>query len=178
VQRILLVYSPIASRQKVREHVNEPPPSLGAEIHAEIAKVGAEIASERAAAGTEPAGEAGEGGSERGQVGQVGAEPEREPGIGSVGEEHAEVGAGRGGATAEGGPDTSGRSQQRPRAAADTKRNPLGPDATTKFSPNNSQYVNKAGNIRLDNLTTREDVKQVIRDAADGNNDFIGRPAR
>ncbi|MCK1479330.1 hypothetical protein IVB27_32470 [Bradyrhizobium sp. 197] len=36
-----------------------------------------------------------------------------------------------------------------------------------------SPLVDKAGNIRLDNLSTPEDVSQVIRDAAVANNDFI-----
>lgn len=36
-----------------------------------------------------------------------------------------------------------------------------------------SPLVDKAGNIRLDNLSTPEDVSQVIRDAAIANNDFI-----
>jgi hypothetical protein len=36
-----------------------------------------------------------------------------------------------------------------------------------------SPLVDKAGNIRLDNLSTPEDVSQVIRDAAIANNEFI-----
>jgi hypothetical protein len=36
-----------------------------------------------------------------------------------------------------------------------------------------SPLVDKAGNIRLDNLSTPEDVSQVIRDAATANNEFI-----
>lgn len=36
-----------------------------------------------------------------------------------------------------------------------------------------SPLIDKAGNIRLDNLSTPEDVSQVIRDAATANNEFI-----
>lgn len=35
-----------------------------------------------------------------------------------------------------------------------------------------SKFVDRAGNIRLDNLNTPEDINQVIRDAAKDNNDF------
>lgn len=58
------------------------------------------------------------------------------------------------------------------------------PDTDGKFpdSPNapfrrpESELVDKAGNIRLDNLNTPEDVNQVLRDIASENQDFM--PAR
>jgi hypothetical protein len=37
-----------------------------------------------------------------------------------------------------------------------------------------SPFIDRAGNIRLDTLITREDVRDAIRAAAKKNNDFIG----
>lgn len=39
----------------------------------------------------------------------------------------------------------------------------------------NSDLIDKAGNIRLDNINTPEDFKQALRDAADRNNNFLER---
>lgn len=43
--------------------------------------------------------------------------------------------------------------------------------AIGKFEPNN-RLIDRAGNIRLDNLNTPEDVSQVLRDVAQENDDF------
>ncbi|MBB3453881.1 hypothetical protein FHT86_002137 [Rhizobium sp. BK313] len=50
----------------------------------------------------------------------------------------------------------------------------LAPSPTTLFGPDQSPFLDKAGNIRVENLTTSEDVARAIRDAADKNDDFIG----
>lgn len=57
--------------------------------------------------------------------------------------------------------------------SADTGQ-PLAPSPSTLFGPVDNPLIDKAGNIRLDTLTTNEDVKQAIRDSAAANNDFIG----
>lgn len=41
------------------------------------------------------------------------------------------------------------------------------------FAPSESHLVDKAGNIRLDNLNTPEDINAVLREAANSSNDFI-----
>lgn len=47
------------------------------------------------------------------------------------------------------------------------------PSAHTEVEPP-SELVDKAGNIRLDNLNSEDDVKQVLRDLAKQNDDFMG----
>lgn len=51
---------------------------------------------------------------------------------------------------------------------------PLAPTPATQFGPAESPFTDKAGNIRLENLTNIEDVRQAVRDAAEENNDFVG----
>lgn len=46
-------------------------------------------------------------------------------------------------------------------------------DANERFSEPESEYVDKAGNIRLDNLSTPEDVNAVIRETAADNDNFV-----
>jgi len=71
-----------------------------------------------------------------------------------------EVGAGGSNAAAEGaGPSAQPRTEV-----------PVNPNDTFKAE---TPLVDKAGNIRLDNLGTAEDVNQAIRDSATANNDFI-----
>jgi hypothetical protein len=48
------------------------------------------------------------------------------------------------------------------------------PQAPPLLGARESPFTDKAGNIRLENLTTNQDVAQAIRDAAKENNDFIG----
>lgn len=50
--------------------------------------------------------------------------------------------------------------------------NAAGPN--TILPRSESRLVDKAGNIRIDNLTTKEDVARAIREAAEENDDFIG----
>ena len=51
---------------------------------------------------------------------------------------------------------------------------PLAPRPKLQFGAKESPFTDKAGNIRLENLTNVEEVRQAIRDAADENEDFIG----
>ena len=120
----------------------------------------------------EPPGENGERPSRDEQVAESGGEPRpvAPSGSGSVG--HGAVERGGGETVREGG-DLSG-SEQRRRNARDTSRNDLAPAPTTLFGPAESPFTDRAGNIRLDNLTSRQDVAQAIRDAAAENQDFIG----
>lgn len=55
-------------------------------------------------------------------------------------------------------------------SANDTDARAGNPYAETK--PNGTEYLDKAGNIRLDNLNSSEDVKNVLRDLAKQNNGF------
>lgn len=62
----------------------------------------------------------------------------------------------------------------RPRGESGTKpsaERPAGPNDT--FARPDSEYIDKAGNIVLDNLNTNEDVKAVLRQVADMNDDFL-----
>lgn len=51
---------------------------------------------------------------------------------------------------------------------------PIAPKPADVFGPEQSPFVDKAGNIRIENLTSDQDVAQAIRDSAQENNDFIG----
>lgn len=144
----------------------EPPP----EVADELARAG--IAT---GATAEPGGESSSGGSGRGEVAS-GAQPEQpiakssalgeratevSKGVGEAGKESAGLSAGAGG-----GDRSSG-------ANARTQP-PLAPSPGHVFGPAESPFVDKAGNIRLDTLTSREEVAKAIRAAAEENDDFIG----
>lgn len=98
------------------------------------------------------------------------------------------AGSGERGALDSGGTETraEGPSASAPRAGPDSGLrddrpgtvNPVGPpaiapDPATSIDRAASGLVDKAGNIRLDNINTPENVKQVLRDMAQQNNDFI-----
>ncbi len=65
-----------------------------------------------------------------------------------------------------------GGGQAAPQGARLPTPEPAGPNEP--FARGESTLLDKAGNIRLDNLNTPEDVNAVIREAADQNEDFIG----
>jgi hypothetical protein len=74
------------------------------------------------------------------------------------------------GMIAAGGTELPPEGPRRPATMAATST----PDTPNEiFAPRESAYRDKAGNIRLDNLGTPEDVNAVIREAADAGNDFI-----
>ena len=83
----------------------------------------------------------------------------------------------RAGAPGEGGAVEGPQSQEPGGSAARTRReaqdaSPL--DANAHLAPPETRLIDKAGNIRLDNLGTPQDVNAVIRQAAAENEDFIG----
>lgn len=100
-----------------------------------------------------------------------------EPGaVISGGVQGMERGAGTqtGGAGAAGGSTDAGLRDVGPGAAGAARAQPLAPDPGHVFGAETSPFLDKAGNIRVENLTTNEDVAKAIHDAADANNDFIG----
>jgi hypothetical protein len=84
------------------------------------------------------------------------------PVAGEAGDGQASGAIGEGGSAA--APEGAGPSAQ-PRTEA--------PVSAQEPFKTESPLVDKAGNIRIDNLSTPEDVSQVIRDAATANNEFI-----
>ncbi len=149
-------------------YIQEPPPEIAHEIAAEVQKVEAEQA---ARAGVEPGGEAGGGAGGPGEVGGGGGESEPQPGGGGVGSGSVPVGGGGGKA------ETEGATATKPNPRSKLDGNPgtaLAPGPSDLFGARQSPFTDRAGNIRVENLTTREDVAQAIKDAATENNDFIG----
>jgi len=164
--------------ERDRYLADQPP-----EVQNEIAKA---EAARQAAAGTEPAGESGAGGGGQPEVGGGGNEPgPLAPGVGG-GDERGAVVEGGGprveeGAGVSGGTGGAGREEpgaglrsQRPGASENARPQPLAPEPANRFDARESPLVDKAGNIRIDNLTNLTEVAQAIRDAANANNDFIG----
>jgi hypothetical protein len=126
------------------------------------------------AAGAEPGGPAGERPEPAGNVGAGGGEPGPVAGGGGVGEgnepvvgggEHA---GGQGDSVPRPESGSGGRSESGsdPRLGAAPEPVDTLPDAESKF-------VDKAGNIRLDNVNTIEDFKQALRDIAKANDGFL-----
>lgn len=124
--------------------------------------------------GDEPTGEAGGGtGGPQEMVGGSGIPEPVSPGGGGSNERGEVVkGNGNPGAESNGlrGPDQS--AQRGTQSASGPEQ--LAPSPTTLFGSRESPFLDKAGNIRLDNLTNSQDVAQAIRAAADENNEFIG----
>lgn len=145
------------------------------DIANEIAPVIERIEAESAASGTEPGAEVAEGDGGHGEMGPRGGGPEPIARGAGVGGRPGEVSAGRGGPAREGG-GISGAATgpSRPGASDDAGAHPLAPSPADTFGAAESPFVDKAGNIRVENLTTRADVAQAIREAAAANNDFIG----
>lgn len=134
----------------------------------------------------EPAGKTGEGAGGFGQVDQgsggANVESGRRPrgeehgalisGRGEIGQEGAGV-SGRGGATeARAGGSTVPGSEQRSLPGAENEH-PLAPLPTGRLATPESRFVDKAGNIRLDNIDGAESLKQAMREVADANGGFM-----
>jgi hypothetical protein len=139
-------------------------------------------------AAAQPSGEGEPGASGHGQVEPSGGEPQSQPPGGTGGEEHgtlipsrnetgtkgAELPGGNrstGAAAGGTGPTVSGP-EQRPVSSTENEH-PLAPTPTDQFAPGESPYLDKAGNIRLDNIQGPEDIKQAMRDTAKANGDFM-----
>lgn len=167
----------IAERDR---YVSEQPP----EVQNELATADAEqrAADAAANAGTEAGAVA--GGSA--EVATSGVEPQPQPAGGAGSSERGPIIGGggtagpegngiSGGAGSTGGADTAaGLREQRSEPAGGPRTQPLSPEPTTLFGPEQSPFIDRAGNIRVENLTSDADVAQAIHDAADQNNDFIG----
>jgi hypothetical protein len=125
---------------------------------------------------TEPTGETGRGDGRHGEVvgggGQAGTEPER----GGVGVEPSAQREGGAGASAEGAGVSAGSAGDgggRRSVSGDAVRgHPLAPGpADVLTAP--KRFVDKAGNIRLDNVNGAEDLKEAARELAATNGDFL-----
>jgi hypothetical protein len=149
-------------------YIQEPPPEIAHEIAAEVQKVEAEQA---ARAGVEPGAETSGGAGGPSEVGPSGGEPGPESSGSGVGRGSVPVGGGGGKA------ETESAAGARPDPRSKLGDNPgtaLAPGPSDLFGARESPFTDRAGNIRVENLTTREDVAQAIRDSATENNDFIG----
>lgn len=154
----------IAERDR---YITEQPPEIQRELEAAAQKVQAAQGPAGEAAGAPGEAFASPGGP--GQVGEGGGGPGPEPGGGGGGAEHGAQQPGGGGAGAE--------SNARPDPRSQLDRDPgtaLAPGPAQSLGGRSSPFTDKAGNIRLENLTNSADVRQAIHDAADENNDFIG----
>lgn len=149
-----------------QRYVTEQPP----EIQREIETAKAAIQAEDAAAGIVPAGEDGAGAAGAGAVEPAGGAAGVEPGGGSGGAERGAVKPGGGAAGAEGSKPLPDRRS----GLGDNANTALAPGPADLFGARESPFTDRAGNIRVENLTKSEDVAQAIRDAAAENNDFIG----
>lgn len=150
-------------------HITEPPP----EVTHDIPPALAEVKAARAAA--QPAGQADGGTGASGHLESGSGTPEPVTDIGGVGEGRGAELRGGGNALPEGA-GASGRAGEPAGSTAGeaAQSHPLGPTPAKVFGSRESPFVDKAGNIRVENLTSREDVAQAIHDAADANDNFIG----
>ena len=147
--------------------VAEAPPEIANEIAAEAQKI---AAAEGTAGPAEPAGEGGPGAGGLGEVVADRGLAGPEPAGGAVREERGPVEPGGGHARGEGAAAPAG---ERPESGAGLGDKPLAPRPSTLLGAGESPFLDRAGNIRLENLTNVEDVRQAIRAAADENKDFI-----
>jgi hypothetical protein len=165
----------IAERNR---YITEPPAGVSRERAAEIVQTSeAQAPGERpggqpGTAGTEPPGQGGASAGGREQVGGDSGAPGPRAAGGGMGAIDRAIEPSGGEALREGDglPGTGAKS----RTGANDQSHPLAANPATVFGPDESPFVDKAGNIRVENLTSREDVAQAIHDAADANNNFIG----
>ncbi len=130
---------------------------------------------ERAAAtGTEPEAETGEGTGGRGPLGGDSGQSETVAGSGGVGVQRGEERPSGGGAAPERPSVSGGATSSRPDVAKPSEFTLPNPLPAETFGPEDAGIVDKAGNIRLDKYDADTDTKQVIRDMAERNADFIG----
>lgn len=101
-----------------------------------------------------------------------GATTEPNAGETSPPQQSPEVNTGRNQAGSEGtGERATERISLREGSGEPNRTEPAGPNAT--FPKRESDLVDKAGNIRLDNLNTPEDINEVLRETAKTNGDFM-----
>lgn len=149
-------------------YVQEPRTEVAHEIAASVQKDEAE---QVARTGVEPGGKDGGGAGGPSEVEPNSGGPGSEPDGGSVGAGGSEVGGGGNKPAAESTAATKPNSRAKLGEHAGTS---MAPGPSDLFGGRESPFTDKAGNIRVENLTTREDVAQAIKDSASENNDFIG----
>jgi len=133
------------------------------EVDAIARQVAPEVADELAGTGRTAGGAAQ---IERAGDGGAGSEPAGGAAGGTA--QSGAVGEGGGAASGDG---AGGGAKLKPAATGPGSEPPVSP--TAQFEPPPSDLIDKAGNIRLDNLNTPESVNQVLREAAEQNGDFI-----
>lgn len=146
--------------------------SASAEVDAEQEQAGGEGSGSGAGEGANAARGPGDGAGERGAVGEDRGQPEPQPERGRVGVQPSEELSGKREPLGESGGGSGSEQRSGNREATRPGQPPIPrPSATLD---RDTPLVDKAGNIRIENLTTREDVAQAIRDAAEANDGFIG----
>lgn len=150
---------------EIERAVTEPPPRVANEIQAAVVKVEAE---QKAAA--DARGENGAGTEQPGEVGTGGEPTTTEPGGGGVGEGGGQELRGGSEPAAE-GEGLSG-SEQRRGAGANAEPPLAARPAVSYSAAAESPLVDKAGNIRVENITSVQELADAIHDAADRNGDF------
>lgn len=163
--------TPAAGAQEAQDRVlaeterskSELPP----EIQAEHERVQQEADAERdRAAGIEPAAENGNGAPGGGEVSPTGGAAGNEPGGGGGGAQSgAKLSSG-------GGPGAESAARPEPKSAGASSGDSIIPRPVTRFPEPESGLVDKAGNVRLDNLILPEQLGEVLLESADRNGDF------
>lgn len=130
---------------------------------------------EARAGGTEPGGEAGSSGVGSREVERAGNEAgAKSDGIGVGGATGEKREGGNGSETESPSvPSGQGASGGRSESGGAVRNQPLAPGPNELLTPP-SRFVDKAGNIRLDNVNGVEDLKTLAREIAKSNNDFVG----
>jgi hypothetical protein len=166
---------------EAEQHEADIPPEIAHEIEAARAEI-AEVAEQQAeregraartGEGANAGGGTGGGAGEGGHVAGGGGPSEPKPERGRVGVQPSAELPGNRGPVEEGGGDGA-RPEQRPDDGTVTRPGQPRIPRPARTLGRDDKLIDKAGNIRIDNLTTREDVAQAIREAADANDGFIG----
>ena len=147
----------------------EPPPEVEHELAPILAEIEAQSETAAGGEGAQPGGEAGSGGLGRPEVERGGGQAGAEPGSGGMGVGHGPERAG-GSRSAEGGSGVSGGGEGE--RTAGPKSHPLASTPAEQFSPRDERIIDKAGNIRVENLTNVEEIAKAIHDSADRNDEF------
>ncbi len=178
--------TPSTEAEPAADRISAETDRFMAELPTEIADELETSAAESEAAGPEAgaavaSGEAGGGAGEGEQVGPGAEQAGPQPGGAGGGAEPVQIG--------ESGTQAAGESAvagpERGRGAGKTAQHPLAPNPPDLFGTRETPFLDKAGNIRLDNLVTalanapdRVEAEKVLREvltqAAEANNDFIG----
>lgn len=165
----------------VANHIREEADEIAAEkapaIHAELATATGEQSA--GSAESEPAGAPGPGGDVTGNAAaplesdRNATAPEPVGADAGIARPTGAVGQGGVEAAPEGGAIRAGEAGTATRAAAepDLEPGPAGP-IPTAIPDSDTRLVDKAGNIRLDNINSPEDWKEALRQAAERNADF------